>query len=70
MLDHVIVFNERHMRRLMNEYVRYYHDDRTHISLAKGTPDGREAPSESGAGRRIMAMPRIGGLHHRYDLAA
>ena len=70
MLDHVIVFNERHMRRLMNEYVRYYHDDRAHISQAKGTPDGRETPSESGAGRRIMAMPRIGGLHHRYDLAA
>jgi transposase InsO family protein len=38
LLDHVIVLNERHMRRLMKEYVRYYHDDRTHLSLAKGTP--------------------------------
>jgi transposase InsO family protein len=70
LLDHVIVLNERHLKRLMNEYVRYYHEDRTHLALAKGTPDGREAVNSSGAGGRIIAMPRLGGLHHRYDLAA
>ena len=38
LLDHVIVLNERHLKRLMNEYVRYYHDDRTHLGLGKETP--------------------------------
>jgi hypothetical protein len=55
---------------LMGEYVRYYHEDRTHLALAKGTPAGREAVSDSGAGSRVVAMPRLGGLHRRYDLAA
>jgi transposase InsO family protein len=70
LLDHVIVLNQRHLKRLMSEYVHYYHDDRTHLALAKGTPAGREAVSKSALGSRIIAMPRLGGLHHRYDLAA
>src|SRR6266849_6554004 len=41
LLDHVIVLNERHLKRLMREYIRYYHEDRTHLGLAKDTPDGR-----------------------------
>jgi transposase InsO family protein len=43
LLDQVIVLNERHLKRLMNDYVRYYHEDRTHLALGKGTPAGREA---------------------------
>lgn len=41
MLDHVIPFNERHLMRLLSDYVRYYHDDRTHLGLDKQTPSGR-----------------------------
>jgi hypothetical protein len=70
LLDHVIVVNERHLQRLMNEHIRYYHEDRTHLALAKGTPAGREAASNSEVGSRIIAMPRLGVPHHRYDLAA
>jgi transposase InsO family protein len=70
LLDHVIVLNERHLKRLMNEYVHYYHDDRTHLELAKETPAGRETEANSGASSKVIAMPRLGGLHHRYDLAA
>jgi transposase InsO family protein len=70
LLNHVIVINVRHIRRLMNEYVRYYHEDRTHLALDKGTPDRRVAVSRSEARARITATPRLGGLHHRYDLAA
>ncbi len=70
LLDHVIVVNERHLRRLMKEYVRYYHEDRTSLALAKETPAGREAGRWSDVNSRIIAMPRLGGLHHRYDLAA
>jgi transposase InsO family protein len=70
LLDHVIVLNERHLKRLMKEYVHYYHDDRTHLALAKGTPEGREVKKDPGGNRRVISMPRLGGLHHRYDLAA
>jgi putative transposase len=70
LLDHVIVLNERHLRRLLNEYVCYYHDDRTHLALAKGTPAGREPEKKCRTSGRIVAMPRLGGLHHRYDVAA
>jgi putative transposase len=41
-LDHLIVLNERHLKRLMNEYIHYYHEDRTHLGLNKQTPAGRE----------------------------
>jgi transposase InsO family protein len=69
LLDHVIVLNERHLKRLMTDYVRYYHEDRTHLGLAKETPLGRTMGTP-GVSRKVVCMPRIGGLHHRYDLAA
>lgn len=70
LLDNVIVLNQWHLKRLMNEYVSYYHDDRTHLALEKRTPAGREAAKNHDAGYGIIATPRLGGLHHRYDLAA
>jgi transposase InsO family protein len=70
LFDHVIVLNERHMKRLMTEYVRYYHDDRTHLGLAKETPAGRIKEANQRMSCRILALPRLGGLHHRYQLAA
>ena len=45
LLDHVIPLNERHLKRLITEYVSYYHDDRTHLGLEKRTPAGRVAVS-------------------------
>ena len=66
----IIVLNERHLKRLMAEYIRYYDDDRTHLGLAKQTPTGRVAAQVMPIGNRVVAMPRLGGLHHRYDLAA
>jgi transposase InsO family protein len=70
LLDHVIVLNKQHLKHLMNDDIRYYHEDRTHLALAKGTPAGREAANQSGSGGRVIAMPRLGGLHHRDNLAA
>jgi len=70
LFDHLIVLNERHMKRLMAEYVRYYHDDRTHLRLAKQTPAGRVKERNQRMSLRILALPRLGGLHHRYQLAA
>ncbi len=66
LLDHVIVLNQRHLRRLLKEYIRYYHEDRTHLGLGKDTPVGRVAASVSLSGNKIISWPRLGGLHHRY----
>src|ERR1035441_8318969 len=66
----VIVVNERHLKRLMSEYLRYYNEDRTHLTLAKGTPAGRDAATTFETHHRVVSTPRLGGLHHRYDLAA
>jgi len=70
LLDHVIVLNERHLKRLMNEYDHYYHEDRTHLGLSKATPAWRVKETSLTASCRVMAMPRLGSLHHRYQLAA
>src|SRR6266853_3623692 len=67
LLDHVIAVNERHLKRLLSEYVRYYHEDRTHLGLRKGTPDYRIRSTASG---RFLSQDRLGGLHHRYVRAA
>jgi transposase InsO family protein len=69
LLDHVIALNERHLKRLLAEYVRYYHEDRTHLGLGKQTPDRRTAQKRRGV-ERIVSQSRLGGLHHRYDLVA
>ena len=69
LLDHVIALNERHLKRLLSEYVRYYHSDRTHLSLEKDTPWSR-ARAQPSSGSQVVSFPRLGGLHHRYDLAA
>ena len=59
-----IVMNERHLRRILREYVDYYHTCRTHLSLNKDPPETRIVePPELGT---IIAFPRVGGLHHRY----
>jgi putative transposase len=70
LLDQVIVLNERHLKRLKSEYIRYYHDERTHLGLGKHTPTGRNTAESTAMNPKIVSMSRIGGLHHRYDLAA
>ena len=64
---HIVALNERHLKRLLAEYVRYHHEARTHLGLEKATPDGRIRSVASG---RVLAQERLGGLHHRYDRAA
>ena len=67
-LDHVIVLNERHLRRILRDYFDYYHSSRTHLSLNKDPPDPRAV--ESAEHGNIVALPRVGGLHHRYTRIA
>ena len=67
LLDHIIAVDERHLKRRLSEYIRYYQEDRTHLGLGKGTPNGRTRSIASG---RVLSHMRLGGLHHRYDRAA
>src|SRR6266704_1866214 len=67
LLDYIIAVDERHLKRLLSEYIRYYHEDRTHLGLGKGTPDGRTRTIASG---HVLSHPRLRRLHHRYERAA
>ena len=64
-LDHIIVWNERSLRRTLRSYFAYYQDSRTHLALAKDAPESRavEKPERG----RIVVIPQVGGLHHRYQ---
>jgi putative transposase len=67
-LDHLIVFNERHLRRVLSSYADYYQHTRTHLSLHKDCPHPRDVqPPRRG---RVIALPQVGGLHHRYERLA
>ena len=66
-LDHVIVLNEEHLRRLIRGYVTYHHQDRIHDSLTKDTPNQRPVELKPAENARLISIPRMGGLHHRYS---
>jgi transposase InsO family protein len=67
-LDHFIVLNERHLRRLLRAYLAYYNTTRPHQALGNNSPHPREVqPAARGS---IVALPLVGGLHRRYQRAA
>jgi len=67
-LDHVIVFHETSLRRILVSYFDYYHRSRTHLSLCKDSPEPRSIqPPEMGS---VVALSQVGGLHHRYQRRA
>ena len=67
-LNHVIVFNEAHLLRVLTDYFAYYHEARSHLSLNRNAPIPREVEPPSRG--RIIAIAHVGGLHHRYTRAA
>jgi transposase InsO family protein len=67
-LDHVIVFDEMHLRRILRSCFRCYHEWRVHQSLEMDCPENRKVhPVERG---RVIEIPEIGGLHHHCERAA
>jgi transposase InsO family protein len=67
-LDHVIVIGEQHLRRILRNYLEYYHGSRTHLALDKDAPEPHRR--ESIEGGKVIAVPMVGGLHHRYTRCA
>jgi Integrase core domain len=60
--DHIAIFGERHLRRMVLSYTGYYSGTRTHLSLNKDAPIPRAAENAG----RIICRPILGGLHHQY----
>jgi putative transposase len=67
-LDHFIVLNERSLYWHLRDFIAYYHRTRTHLGLQKDTPESR--PIQSAEAGRIISIPEVGGLHHRYERCA
>jgi transposase InsO family protein len=67
-LDHVIVWSEAGLSGHLRRFADYYHRSRTHLGLEKDTPESR--PIQAPEAGRIVAIPEVGGLHHRYERRA
>jgi hypothetical protein len=67
-LDHLIVFDEASLLRHLKSFLAYYHETRTHLSLEKDSPSHR--PVQESASGGVVAIPQVGGLHHRYERRA
>ncbi len=65
--DHIIVFGERHLRRVLASYFKYYHEDREHPGLGRETPMGRSVSNRASPSSGLIQLLRAGGLHHRYE---
>ncbi len=69
-LDHLLVLGEAHLRRVLREYVHYFHRDRPHHGLAQRIPEAPAAGARcASTGGRVRAIPILGGLHHAYAKA-
>jgi putative transposase len=67
-LNQLVVLHEAHLRRILKAYFEYYHDARAHLSLERNSPIPREV--ELASRGKVISLPRVGGLHHRYARAA
>jgi hypothetical protein len=67
LLDHIIPLNDEHLRRLIRDYVAYFHQDRIHDALSKDTPHRRPVENKPCPQATLISNARLGGLHHRYS---
>ncbi len=67
LLDHVVVLSEAHARRLIADFVAYYNEDRCHLALNKDPPDPRPKQARPSCDAEVIAIPRVGDIHHRYE---
>ena len=66
LLDHVVVANENHLRRLLRDHQVYYSEDRCHLTLGKDSPVPRQIEPRPSPTAKVTALPRVGGIHNRY----
>ena len=63
-LDYYIILNESHLYKVLSEYIEYYNNFRTHLSLDRNSPEPRyvEKPEKG----KVVSIPKVGHLHHLY----
>ncbi len=66
-LDHVVVFGQHHLIRLIRSYLEYYNGQCSHLGLGKDAPDWRVVKQRPSPTASVVVLPRVGGLHHRYE---
>jgi transposase InsO family protein len=67
LLDKIIVFNQTQLHRVVSQFVTYYHEDRCHLGLDKDAPEPRVVTPQPSPCARVVALPPVGGLQHRYE---
>jgi putative transposase len=67
-LNHLIIIGEDQLRRILRDYLNYYHNSRPHWSLERNSPFPREI--EAPVKGKVISIPQVGGLHHRYRRVA
>ena len=65
--DHIIVWIERHLKKVLRGYIDYYNNDRTHLGIEKELPNGRQREKQTLISTRLVELPRVVVLHHRYE---
>ena len=65
-LNHFVILNAAHLKSTLALYFRYYHGSRTHLALDKQCPFPRSVSSTG----RVVKIPQVRGLHHRYERVA
>jgi len=65
--DHIIVWNERQLKKVLRGYFDYYNNDRTHLGIEKESPVGRQIEKQTSILNRLVELPKVGGLLHRYE---
>jgi putative transposase len=63
-----MIFNEASLKRILKTYFEYYEYSRTHLSLEKDAPISRAVQARNVG--RVIKLPQVGGLHHRYERRA
>jgi putative transposase len=67
LLNHVVIFSEDHLRRLMKEYIDYYNKDRCHLSLNRDSPLSRKIQQKPFKSTKVISISKLGGLQYWYE---
>ena len=69
-MEFLAVWNERHLKKILRGYFGYYNNDRTHLGIKKESPTDRQVTNQTSISDRLVELPKVGGLHHRYEWRA
>ena len=65
--EEVATYPLQNLTVIARAYISYYHEDRCHLGLDKDTPNSRPVTPRPSPTEKVVALPRVGGLHHRYE---